>query len=331
MIPLWEADQSTSEWYDALTKALRDVVDGLRSFALFVGLFPQLSLLSHLYDALGFLAAFWEKFRNDDDLVLTRGLAFGTPALSAIYDSPNRGTSWTFDASSEGMGRFELHVRYTGEEPVLPVGESKLLSGRPMLSGAGFDVGLDAVCNVPGSTSDLYFFKGQSYLRYDASAGKITRGPENIGAHWPDLDGTSFALNINAACQVPGSSTDVHLFNGLYYIRYNPSAGKAVSPPTLIAFGWAGLLQTVFIQGVDAACPVPGSSTDVYLFKGDQCVRYNFYTRKIVVGPVSIGENWPSLVGTLFAYSLDAASAVVPGSSDTVYMFKRNRVYAHTL
>ncbi len=149
MITLWEADQSTPEWYNALGKALRDIVDGLQSFALFVGLFPQLSLASHLYDALGSLAAFWEKFRNDDDLVLTRGLAFGTPALSAIYDSPNRGTSWTFDASSEGMGRFELHVRYTGEEPVLPVGESKLLSGRPMLSGAGFDVGLDAVCNVP--------------------------------------------------------------------------------------------------------------------------------------------------------------------------------------
>ncbi|MFI9230931.1 hemopexin repeat-containing protein [Streptomyces rimosus] len=68
----------------------------------------------------------------------------------------------------------------------------------------------------------------------------------------------------------------------------------------------------------------------MYLFKGDQCVRYNFYTRKNVVGPVSIGENWPSLAGTLFAYSLDAACAV-PGSSDAVYMFKRNRVYAHTL
>ncbi len=75
-----------------------------------------------------------------------------------------------------------------------------------------------------------------------------------------------------------------------------------------------------------ARCPgVPRTCTS----KGDQCVRYNFYTRKIVVGPVSIGENWPSLAGTL-AYSLDAACAV-PGSSDAVYMFKRNRVYAHAL
>ncbi|MEU6313803.1 hypothetical protein [Streptomyces sp. NPDC047014] len=331
VITIWEADQSNAEWYAALGEALQQVVDSLKYHDMFLSLMPNMELLGHMYTAVSMLATIWESLRNKDDLVLTRGIAFGPSALGAIYESQNHTASWRFDASSEGMGDFSLTVRYTGDEPVVPVGSSSLISaGWPGLAGTAYTAGLDAVCNVPTSASDLYLFKGEQYLRYNALTEEIVAGPKSIAGSWTGLDGTAFTYGIDAACQVPGTTTDVYLFKGPHYMRYNVSTEKAHAEPDLIMFNWPGLFGTSFMSGVDAACPVPGHTNDLYLFKGDQYVRYDRHAEKIVNGPWSISAGWPSVQGTTFAYSLSAACAT-PGSNDVIYLFKNDRYRRYTI
>ncbi|MEU2795466.1 hemopexin repeat-containing protein [Streptomyces sp. NPDC007117] len=319
VITLWEADQSHAEWYEALGEALQDVVDSLKYHDLFLSLIPSTELFGYLYTGVSMLATIWESLRNKDDLVLTRGIAFGPAALGMMHQYGGV-ASWTFDATADGMGHFTLYTRYTGEEPVVPPGSSTLISsGWPGLAGTAFTSDLDAACNVPGSSNHLYLFKGNEYLRYDAPAEEVVAGPKSIAGSWPGLADTAFTSGIDAACQVPGSSTDVYLFRGTWYVRYNVSTEKIVTGPSLTMFGWPG----VSFIGTDAASAVPDHPKDVYLFRGDQYVRYNAVDNKIVNGPWSISAGWPSVEGTAFSYALSAACSA-PGH-EAVYLFKGDR------
>ncbi|WP_030993652.1 hypothetical protein [Streptomyces sp. NRRL S-1813] len=117
LITLWEADQSNSEWYDALGRALNDVVNTMSIPDMYLGLFPGTDLIGHMNTALSFFATFWEAFRNKDDQVLPVGFTFGAYDLSTYYGRPEGRHSISFNAQSKGMGMFTLNIRYTGDQP----------------------------------------------------------------------------------------------------------------------------------------------------------------------------------------------------------------------
>ncbi|MFJ3206067.1 hypothetical protein [Streptomyces sp. NPDC086989] len=115
-ISCWEADDSPSSWYNALSAKLYEIVAKLEEFAAHAGNMPYMwandpavgdfivyatwiTLLFH---------AFIEWIRNDDDLVQERTLGFDQPALKKLAARPDETDRWTF-ASSEG--HFDLYIK----------------------------------------------------------------------------------------------------------------------------------------------------------------------------------------------------------------------------
>ncbi|MFD3701022.1 hemopexin repeat-containing protein [Streptomyces sp. NPDC058646] len=331
VITLWEKDQSNDEWYDALGTALTKVVELLQISANFSSIIPKLDLYGYVHMGLSLLATLWEPLRNKDDLVQSRGFAFGRADMATLYNRPNRTMPWTFDRKDYGMGRFSLNVRYTGDEPgAAPSGDGSLIStGWRGLFGTMVSHDMDAACNVPNDAhKDVYLFKGEQYLRYDVRTEGVTSGPKDIAEGFPGLESTAFTRGVDATCAVPGKSTDFYLFAGAMYVNYNNHEDEIKWGPRKIAEAFPPLAGTIFERDIQAACPVPGHGTDLYLFKGDQYVRYNAHYDRIIRGPLSIAAGWPQLAGTTFASNLDAACAV-PNSSTHVYLFKGDR-YTNT-
>ncbi|MFD5520073.1 hypothetical protein [Streptomyces sp. NPDC127066] len=52
-----------------------------------------------------------------------------------------------------------------------------------------------------------------------------------------------------------------------------------------------GLKGTAFASGIDAACGVPDSGTDLYLFRGEQHLRYRGTDEKVVSDPKTPTEH----------------------------------------
>lgn len=138
---------------------------------------------------------------------------------------------------------------------------------------------------------------------------------------WPALKGTVFASGIDAVCGVPDNPTDLYLFKGDKYLRYKVSEEKIISGPKSLGDGWSGLKGTAFAGGIDAASLAPDNPTDVYLFKGDQYLRYGTGQEKITSGPKSLADGWSGLKDTAFAGGISAACSV-PGEPTGLYLFK---------
>ncbi|WP_424211039.1 hemopexin repeat-containing protein [Streptomyces sp. BI20] len=320
LITLWEADDSGAEWYTELGKALNQIVDTMQLSADFAGLFPGTDLYGAIYEGLSFLAEIWEHLRNKDDLVLSRGIALSLGDLSLLEYSWNGKMTVDFDATSSGMGHFSLTTQKTGDSIPVFDGGRPVEPNWPGLRGTDFVADLDAACNVPGSPDDVYLFKGDRYLRYNTADEKIVSGPRPIAAGWPGLQGTDFTGRIGAAYTVPGSASDLYLFSGTQYVRYNVKREKIAFGPDSLSSAWPGLNELTYLFGLSAACPVPGHPTDVYLFQGSYYVRYNAVDNH-PVGPVkTIADNWSDTNGTAFTLGVDAACAV-PHSSTEVYLF----------
>ncbi|WHM37848.1 hemopexin repeat-containing protein [Streptomyces sp. BPTC-684] len=207
------------------------------------------------------------------------------------------------------------YVRYnTGNDTVDKWGEGgKLLSLAdhwPGLKGTGFETGIDAAVEVPGSWDSVYLFKGSKYLRYNVQEDKVEKwggdtGVLSLADHWPGLKGTGFENGFTAATVVPGSRDSVYLFKGSDYLRYNVQEDKVEkwggdTGVLSLADHWPGLKGTGFENGFTAAAVVPGSRDSVYFFKGSDYLRYNVQEDKVEtwggnIPVLSLGDNWPGL------------------------------------
>jgi hypothetical protein len=94
-----------------------------------------------------------------------------------------------------------------------------------------------------------------------------------------------------------------------------------LNAPTVrkLAEAWPALRNTLYGDGFDAACPMPGSS-QAYLFKGGRYLAYDMAADKVTRRPDTFA--WPA-VGYLVGSEAPDAGVVVPGSSGEVYLFKR--------
>ncbi|MWA16126.1 hypothetical protein [Streptomyces sp. BA2] len=291
-IHCWERDHSMP---DDLGDTIKDISTAVQDVASFLGKLPlgtPFQTTMKFVELVGLIGELIGEILNwlRDDFVAERTLAFDRAALERLHNRPGREDYWNFNGPSE-EGHFQLYIR-SG-----PMQYPTISGGWPGLRGTSFTSNLGAACPVPGSSTDIYLFRDSQYVRYTVRNETIDFGPADIAANWPGLRGTSFTSGIGAACKVPGSNSDIYLFRGSQYIRYNVSKEKREHGPASISANWPGLQGTSFTSDIEAAVNRPNSSTDVYLFKGSQHVRYDLNRERIVFGPASIPANWPALRG----------------------------------
>lgn len=108
---------------------------------------------------------------------------------------------------------------------------------------AGFAEGIDAAFNGIGRfAGKAYFFKGDRYVRYDWTTGKIDDGfPASISA-W-NLP-AEFSQGIDAALNGQGQfAGEAYFFRGERYVRYNWGTGLQDQPVLPIAGNWGGVAE----------------------------------------------------------------------------------------
>ncbi|MFJ4184179.1 hypothetical protein [Kitasatospora sp. NPDC089509] len=118
-VSVWEADQSNAEWFTKLGEALETFLDTMSDMNIFQQIiwsaqpFDELGLL---LDAVSLIVAFWEYFRNNDDLSCTRAIALDNRGLFTLWH--RKESVWEFN----GDGHHALTVSYSGDRPPLPSG-----------------------------------------------------------------------------------------------------------------------------------------------------------------------------------------------------------------
>ncbi|WP_456846975.1 hemopexin repeat-containing protein [Cellulomonas sp. P5_C6] len=154
------------------------------------------------------------------------------------------GTGRVYLFKGDGYVRVD-QVSNAVDGPVRSIGEQW-----PGLADAGFAESLDA--SVNWGNGKAYFFRGDSYLRYDIAADRADDGyPRSIADSWTGLADAGFADGLDAACV--WNNGKVYFFRGDSYVRYDV-AGDAVDAgyPQPIAGGWAGLGDAGFGDTVQA-------------------------------------------------------------------------------
>jgi hypothetical protein len=149
----------------------------------------------------------------------------------------------------------------------------------------------------------------------------ILQGPHPIERFFPMLSETPFKRRID--CAFNGSENTVVIFcrKLCAKIRYTPRSieGILIKGPRLITHNemFPRLRGTSFCNGIDAAIRY---GTDVFLFKGVNYIRLNYFTSEPTQEQEEICKGFPYLVGTVFENGIDAAFAshVV----DEAYIFK---------
>lgn len=121
----------------------------------------------------------------------------------------------------------------------------------------------------------------------------------------------AIAISVPASGDVKGidAAVEVPPFQGLHqqwffradeYVQYETKVGaqgkeRVVSGPSSISVGWAALPDGWY-GGIDAAARATRYfNNDIWLFKGDEYVRYSPGSTKLALGPKKISDGWPGL------------------------------------
>lgn len=173
-----------------------------------------------------------------------------------------------------------------------------------------------AAANVPGSTSDIYFFSGTQYVRVNAISDTVVSGPANLFKTWKSLADLSFA-SVDAAVSVPGHDTDLYVFSRELYGRINVNNDTVITSPHNIANTWKSLGGIEF-NTVDAA--VPWIEPDqIVFFSGPYCAIVNVRDDEVVTEPFSIVSRWRAL--SMAGFNTISMACLKPGKVEEVYFF----------
>lgn len=183
-------------------------------------------------------------------------------------------------------------------------------------------------------TDRIWFFRGDSYLRYLEGADREDRveGPLPIAPNWGDWP-VKFSTGIDAALQGTGAyEGKAWFFKGHEYLRYdiiNDRVELGIKP---IAGNWRGV-SGAFAQGIDAAIHGLGSFFGVcWFFKGGQYLRYNLATDTVEGEPRPIlgawgGDTWPAA----FADGVDFAFYGTGSNAEKIYFFRGDKYILYNL
>ncbi|WNM62496.1 hemopexin repeat-containing protein [Candidatus Nitrospira neomarina] len=136
------------------------------------------------------------------------------------------------------------------------------------------------------------------------------------GSRWP-VPNETFNREIRAAFQRP-SDNRIFMFSGSNYIRMSANGNLDYGYPKAISDNWKGMPAN-FNLGIDAAL-WRESNDKLYLFKGDEYVRFSGIDQKMDIGyPKKIKDNWPGMP-TSFQEGIDAA--LMRKHNGKIYFFK---------
>ncbi|GCD99091.1 hemopexin repeat-containing protein [Embleya hyalina] len=223
------------------------------------------------------------------------------PVLDAAGNQPDANKAWLF--------RPGTCLTYDLVHNTVATGDPRpIASVWPGLKDTDFPSRIDAVVSVPGSTTDVWLFSGHQYVRYNTSTHR-TGGVREIADGWPALGNTSFVDYVDAVVQDPGDRT-----GGLFFFRdsevlYYHLATNTIDGPWPIGQHLYHLADTPFALGVSAALNIPGSTEDLWLFQGEDYLRYNIQSHTVFAGPRRIHAGWATLRYKTF---VDGVSALLP-------------------
>ncbi|MFI0224285.1 hypothetical protein [Streptomyces lydicus] len=115
----WEADQSSSAWYDDLRKALNDLSRTIFNkwhWQLATGILPGTDIAGYMGELVGFGVFLMDHLRNKDDLSCERAIYVDQYDLAML--SYRETIDWNFD----GDGHHILKARYSGDPAPFPTG-----------------------------------------------------------------------------------------------------------------------------------------------------------------------------------------------------------------
>ncbi|KAE8168462.1 hypothetical protein BDV40DRAFT_307160 [Aspergillus tamarii] len=142
-IQCWEADNSETKWYDDLRKAMDAISKGfkawLEQYGQVIAEFQkQLPIVGNAYKILGYISTAtkifaWllDKFRNHDDLVAERTIAFSQQALTWFLEFPNCEASFMFDGGKGGKHELWIRREYGFDPNDTSIGSLKTMTGTP--------------------------------------------------------------------------------------------------------------------------------------------------------------------------------------------------------
>lgn len=142
-IQCWEADNSSTKWYEDLRKAMDAISKGfkawLEQYGQVIAEFQkQLPIVGNAYKILGYISTAtqifaWllDKFRNHDDLVAERTIAFSQQALTWFLEFPNCEASFMFDGGKGGKHELWIRREYGFDPNDTSIGSLKTMTGQP--------------------------------------------------------------------------------------------------------------------------------------------------------------------------------------------------------
>jgi len=250
---------------------------------------------------------FWKDYKNNGDvfrnprIYLSIMTFFGDPtlklpppALGSIFKIADNwhnlpaGFEGGFDAAVNGHGSLggkcyffkgDSYVRYSWSDDKADAGYPRKIAENWHKLPAGFKGDFDAAVSGRGSFGGkCYFFKGDSYIRYDWHKDKVDPGyPRKVVDNWHNLP-AGFEGDFDAIMNGGGPfDGKCYFFKGDSYIRYDWHKDK-VDPgyPRKVVDNWHNL-PAGFEGDFDAALEGRKQfSGKGYFFKNDYYVRYNW-------------------------------------------------------
>ena len=151
-----------------------------------------------------------------------------------------------------------------------------------------FDSDLDAIIRRPTDPNkEIIFFKGEHWLLWDYINSKVSSGPHKIRTHrWFSGLPPSFQDGISSAVISPENHNHIIFFKENRYLVwdfYNDKIHQDAS--NFDSSSHFVKIDNHFRNGIDAAVSNPLTNGELFLFKDDKYLIWN-YLKKIPVGPV---------------------------------------------
>jgi hypothetical protein len=208
--------------------------------------------------------------------------------ITAGWHKLPAGFTGGFDAALNGGGPFagkcylfkgDKYIRYDWAKDSVDEGYPKKIADNwhnlPDLFKGSVD---DAVNGQGPFSGKCYFFKGDSYIRYDWGADRVDPGyPKKIATNWHNLP-AGFRDNFDAIINGGGPfAGKCYFFKGDSYVRYDWQTDRTdAGYPKKIADNWH-CLPAGYTGAFDAALEGDKQfSAKGYFFKGTSYIRYNW-------------------------------------------------------
>eukprot|EP00457_Paulinella_chromatophora_P001651 gb/GEZN01001653.1/.p1 GENE.gb/GEZN01001653.1/~~gb/GEZN01001653.1/.p1 ORF type:complete len:888 (+),score=95.88 gb/GEZN01001653.1/:27-2666(+) len=152
-----------------------------------------------------------------------------------------------------------------------------------------------AECRPSKPTSEILFFKGNQFILWDFTPGKIIEGPARISNHtWFKAMPYPFNEGFDAIVRRPtAKDTQMLMFKKEQYLVWNFQEDKVVDGPRKLSDpqGWFANLPKAWLRGITSICMDPQQPTKYFIITCEnQWLRWDFTPDKIKDGPFTTSE-----------------------------------------